>query len=238
MTANEMSERTLILADKLYQYGSPGYDDYSMGKILTDAQLNVVSRAVPRFESSERLRANLEQYLRSASITGGTISQSSSQVGVHTNGTFYDMPTDYFLAVEESCDTASKTDILVRPVKHDFYIKNRNNPYKKPTTDDGVEVFWRMDFSRETHAVGVTPASAKREEIITDGTTITDYKVRYLITPPDIVVDTVTTTNQVHSILDNTLHPEIVREAVRILTGATEPEEYQISDKEEKENRS
>ena len=42
--------------------------------------------------------------------------------------------------------------------------------------------------------------------------------------------------NQRHCILDESLHDEIVDEAVKIAVAATTPEVYQISDKEQKEN--
>ncbi len=233
MTANEMKDQLLILIDKIFQLAAPAYDETAISKILTEAQHRVITKDIPRFESSERVRANLEEFIKEA-----TVSASSSQTGVHTNGTFYDMPTDFFLAVEERANTAAVTDIKVKPIKHDFYIINKSNPYKQPNIASTTEVYWRMDFSRETHAVGVSAATPKRVELITEGTAVTSYKIRYIVSPPDIVVDTITVSNQVHSILDENVHYEIVREAAKIIKGSTEPEGYEIASKEAQENKS
>jgi len=178
----------------------------------------------------------LEQFIENASVGGGTITVSSDQTGVHPNGTFFDMPEDFLYAVEEALitTTSSGEEITVLPVRHDYYRANIRNPYKKPYTN----LAWRMDFSRATHSVGVTEPSSKRTEVITDGANITDYRVRYLISPPDIVCDEVTPANQIHCILDETLHDEIVDEAVKIAVAATTPETYQIADKESKDNES
>jgi len=236
MLANEMRNQVLLLVDKFFQHASPDYDDASISDILTEAQFRIVSLDEKSFEDSEVVRRNLEQFIKNASISDGTVSKSNSQVGIHPNGVFLDLPDDFFLAKEETAKTAISNEILVKPVKHDFYIKNINNPYKTPNILPGTEVFWRMDISRQTHEQPGQVATSKRTEIITEGTTIVDYRVRYLITPPDIIVDRITESNQRHCILNLAAQYKIVRTAAKILTGATEPEKYQITDKEEKEN--
>lgn len=237
MTSNEMKYHFLLLFDKLFELAAPAYDETQISAILTDAQMRVASRNGQLFERTEKKRRNLEQYIKSASVGEGTVTVSSNQIGVHENGVYFDLPDEFLVAIEESVEIGGEKEILVKPVTHDFYLKNYRNPYKKPNIEEGTEVIWRMDISRETHAEGTSSASAKRAEIITEGSAITDYVLRYLITPPAIVVDTITPTNQRHCILDDTLHYEIVREAVKIATGSVEPELYQISDKEEKENQ-
>jgi len=236
-----MKYHFLLLYDKLFEFGAPAYDEIQISSILTDAQLRVATRNEQLFERSEKKRRNLEQFIKTGSISEGDVAVSASQVGAHVNGTYLDLPADFLLAVEESVEigTLGAEEIVrVKPVQYDFYLKNVNNPYKKPNLETGTEVVWRMDVSRQTHAVGTTSATPKRTEIITEGTDFIDYIVSYLITPPDILVDTITPANQVHSILDDTLHYEIVREAVKIASGATQPENYQITDKESKENQS
>lgn len=159
-------------------------------------------------------------------LTSG-LGKSAAQGGVHPNGIFLDMPSDFLYAVEEAVKTTTGTsEAWVRSVKHDEYLANINNPYKKPYKD----LVWRMDISRAQIADGtLILASAKRSELILDGVIDLDYyRIRYLATPPAIVVDEFDPTNQKHCVLDETLHREIVDEAVVIAQAAAQKESYQI----------
>lgn len=244
MTANEMKYNLLLFYDRMFEYAAPSYDDRQISAVLTKAQLRIFKRFyMPNrnkfgegFEDNEKRRRDLEQFIQNASISDGGISTSISQVGAHPNGTFFDMPGDFLYAAEEALVTSTSNgeEITVLPIRHDYYRANIRNPYKRPYSN----LAWRMDYSRQTHGEGTTDGTPKRTEIITDGATITDYRVRYLTSPPDIVVDEVNPLNQVHCILDVVLHDEIVDEAVKIIRAATTPETYQIADKEQKENES
>lgn len=243
-TANEMKFALLLYYDKMFEYGSPAYDDRQISTILTKAQLRVFTRYyMPNrnkfgegFEATEKRRADLAQFIEAA-----VLSASSDQVGVHPNGVFYDMPDDYLYTIEEALVTSDSDpkEITVLPIEHDYYRANINNPYKKPYAN----LAWRMDFSRLDHGEdggdALTGRTAKRTEvIIKESSTISNYRLRYLMTPPDIVCDEITSTNQRHCILDDTLHDEIIDEAAKIAKAATMPEEYQISHNEQKENES
>ena len=92
------------------------------------------------------------------------------------------------------------------------------------------DLVWRMDMSRATHADGTDiQSSAKRTElIIPTGYKLVEYRTRYLAMPPAIKVDEFDPTQQKHCVLDETLHREIVDEAVAIAQAAVKKEEYQI----------
>lgn len=247
MTPNEMKYNMLLFYDKLFEYGAPDYDDRQISAILTKAQIRVFKRHyMPQankfqmgFEQSEQRRRDLEQFIKNASISNGEITESAigEQAAVHPNGTLYDMPSDFLYAIEEALvtDVSAPEEITVVPIVHDYYRANIRNPYKQPYKN----LAWRMDYSRETPADGTSDPSSKRTEIITDSTsTISEYRVRYLISPPEIIVDVVNAANQKHCILDATLHDEIVDEAVKIAKAATMPDEYQIAQIEQKESES
>ena len=174
--------------------------------------------------------------------TSDAMHPSTEQDGIHPNGVFFDMPDNYLYAIEESLITTASTpnEIKVLPVEHDYYRPNLKNPYKKPF----ASLAWRMDYSRfdygEDGDDALTGQTSKRNEVIVEGTTpvtsILSYRVRYLRIPPDIVCDEFVTSNQRHCILDESLHDEIVDEAVKIAIATTTQESYQIADKEQKEN--
>ena len=247
MTANELKYGFLQKLDKDFQYGAPAYDDVGISNWLTKGQLVVLKKYYKAgddgfsFEDSEYTGKALQELIRSASLVGGTIIASSSQVGVHQpNGTFYDLPTDFYLAIEEGAITGdSVNEACVNPMTHDAYFINRENPYKKPSPS----VVWRMNFSRADHGEdggdAFTGRTNKRIELIVRDKAskpITDYRLRYLSYPPAIVCDEFTVANQRHCILDEGLHDEIINEAVKMATAAVKPEEYQIAAIENKEN--
>jgi len=247
ITANQLKYDLLLYFDKMFEYGAPSYDDKQISRILSKAQTRVFRRYYKPskdgykagFESSEDTRSALKELLRSASISNGTISASSSQIGVHPEGTFYDLPEGTLYLVEEAATTAETSgEVWVKPITHDEYI-NVRNPYKTPYK----YIVWRMDFSREDHGedggdsfTGLT--QPRVELIVKDKATypITDYRIRYLSTPSDIVCDELVPANQRHCILDEMLKYEIIDEAYKIATGATNIEEYQIANAENSEN--
>ncbi len=158
-----------------------------------------------------------------ASLEG--LRPSSAQLGVHPNGVFFDLPDDFLYSIEETAKlTGGTKEVIVKPIKHDSYIANINNPYKQPCS----WLVWRMDFSRATDALGESSASAKRTELIHDGSGLISYRMRYLRFPPEIVVNEFDPTQQKHCVLDSVMHEAIVTEAVKIAQAAVKPQEYQI----------
>ena len=225
--------------DSLFEFSAPAYDDRHISYLLTEAQWRVfLSRYNPMadkyqkgFEGSEQRRRDLEQLIRSASIT----TQSASQVGKHPGGVFVDLPDDFLYSVEEGVtlklnNTSTGYESWVKPVRHDEFLSNINNPYKKPYKN----LVWRMEFSRADHGEDggddFTNRTSKRTELVLPtGYTLGSYRVRYLAIPSKIVCDELTPANQKHCILDETLHREIVDEAVAIAKAAVKPEEYKTS---------
>lgn len=158
----------------------------------------------------------------------GGLGKSMYQGHTHPNGVYLDLPDGFLYAVEESAQftPASALEIPIKPVKHDEYLPNIQNPYKKPYAN----LIWRMDISRGQFAQGtVQEASLKRTELITDGVNpLSYYRVKYLSLPPEIICDVYYPENQKHCILDETLHREIVDEAVTIANAAAKQGDYQI----------
>jgi len=255
MTSNEMKFNFQLKFDSLFEFSAPAYDDRQISYLLTEAQFRVfIKRYNPLankyqkgFEADEMRRRDLEQLIKpalydSSDPTGvglpdgvDAITESVQQGGVHPNGIFFDMPNGFLYAVEEAVKIEGEPkEAWVRPVKHDEYLANINNPYKKPYKD----LVWRMDISRYQQAEGTSVvATAKRTELILpEAATVDQYRIRYLATPPEIVVDEFDPTNQRHCILDETLHREIVDEAVVIAQAATQEEKYQIGVNEQQRN--
>jgi hypothetical protein len=240
MLANEMKFNFMLKYDALFEFSGPAYDDRQISYILTSAQTRVfmdryyapANKNQRGFEADEKKRRELEQLIKNASISAGDITDAGT-TGAHPNGNFYYLPSAFLYAIEESAKlTGTTVFVPVKPVRHDEYVANVNNPYKQPFAN----LVWRMDYSRVSDPIGnIVEATwegttKKRIELITHtGASINDYRLRYLRMPPNIVVDEYTPANQVHCVLDKSIHETIVDEAVKIAKAAVKPEEYQIA---------
>jgi len=223
MTAAELSYQFFLAYDKAFEGASPGYDDKQVSTWLTQGQYRVFHKYLPIFENSEMARRALEPLIKHTDIT-------SFATGVHPNGFYADLPVDFMYAVEEAVKgTALSVESTVVPITHDFYMKNIGNPYKQPKLEGKIDdTVWRMDIGSDT--------STKKTELITDGTTLANYRLEYLQQITDIVVDELIPANDVDPILDSTVHNEIITEAVKIAVAATKPDEYQIASAENNSN--
>ena len=255
MEANAMKFNFMLKYDAMFEFAAPAYDDRQISWLLTTAQNRVFldkyytpsNKYGLGFEADEKRRRDLEQLIKDASwehpntVVNG-LKPSTSQVGVHPNGQFFDLPANFVYAIEEAVVTAAIPDkeVPVKPVTHDIYLANVNNPYKRPYAN----LVWRMDYSRQVDAEGDpnnggTIATAKRTELITAGgveNAIKKYRIRYLRMPPAIVVDEFNPTKQKHCVLDDTLHEVIIDEAVKIAKASVKPQEYQIAQVEKSES--
>ncbi len=232
MTVQDMKQEFLILYDKITNFDAPGYEDTEISVFLTKAQERVVLSRIRSignkyregFEESEIRRIELQELVKGVAITA----LSTSQANVLPYGYFYDLPADFQFAISEEVTTAS-TDhcknnlrLRVKPTTHDEYSINVKNPFKKPNI---LRYVWRLNYQGD------------KCELITDGTfTINTYHLRYLKTLRPIVIGTGTVDGAIGPLdceLNKILHKMIVDEAVKIATGITDPEKYQLKSVEQ-----
>jgi len=117
--------------------------------------------------------------------------------------------------------------VPVKPITHDEYIVNIDNPFKQPTyKDEGL--VWRIDYTKSP--TYMTTVSNRHELITNKDFMVVRYNSRYIKRPDAIVVDTVNISNQVNCKLDESTHLEIVDIAVRIASGITDPNTYKLKD--------
>jgi hypothetical protein len=204
--------------DKITNFDSPGYEDTEISVLLSKAEERFFlqnyaghNKLQEGFEETEKRRKDLNELVLNAELTSTSV--SSSQTGTLPNGVFYDLPTNFLYSIKEEVTVSSDdacvngTRIKVKPITHDEYTVNIENPFKQPYD----ELAWRIDYSRENST------SAKRHELITDGSySVTTYHLRYLKRLPGITVDRTTTTNQVDSALDESTHRRIIDIAVEL----------------------
>jgi len=228
MTANEMANELELKLDRSDSFGSPGYEDFELSSVLTEATNfyvkkfydEVNNRKGKGFEEIEIRNQGLAALIKDAA----SLPVSASQVGVLSNsniqGKFFDLPSDHMYTIFEEC-VIDKTECAttypiyayVLTIAHNEVQRFNWSKYKKPFYKSyGDSRVWRIEYSRQTSGINpLQPATAKRHEVLTDGTfNIVTYHMRYLKNPSNINVDRDTPANQQNCELDESTHRVIV----------------------------
>lgn len=239
MTAVEMDTLLLIEYDRVSNSDAPGYTVQERSELLSAAQEELVHHIYNPLaneyhegaEETEFSLADLQELVNDAVLT-----VSADQTGVLTHGKFFDLPVDHYLTLMENATITSNTvaeggsgcytgtELRVKPITHDEYTINRNNPYKQPKED---ELIWRL------------AKAGRKFELVTDGLfTVDSYNMRYIKKPNPIIVDASVTVDGVTGIqnceLNDITHRRIVAYAVRKASAITDPQMYQLKQQEQK----
>ena len=230
MTANEMGVLLELKLDRSSSFGSPGYEDFELTSVLTEAEYLFVKKFIDRknnrkgesFEETEVRNQGLSALIK----RGAMLPVSSDQTGTLTNGKFYDLPEFFMYTILEEAGI-DKTDcddnnIIadIRVIGHDEVSRFKRNKYKKPYFKPYDEALvWRLVFSREIDGyLDISTRTSKRHQLVTDGTfDVSNYSINYLRSPKGIIVDSNVVGNQRNSILDDSTHDTIVDIAVSLM---------------------
>lgn len=245
MTANQMANELELKLDRSDSFGSPGYEDFELSSVLTEATNFYVkkfydemnNRKGKGFEEIEIRNQGLAALVQDAA----SLPVSASQVGVISNnsleGKFFDLPTDHMYTIFEECtidktecDTTNPIYAYVTIISHSEMQRFNWSKYKKPFYKSyGAGRVWRVEFSRQISGINPSaPATAKRHELLTDGTfNITAYHMRYLKNPSDIVVDRNSPGNQKNCELDESTHRVIVDIATDLMMQRVQEQKIQ-----------
>ena len=245
MTANQMANELELKLDRSDSFGSPGYEDFELSSVLTEATNfyvkkfydEVNNRKARGFEETEIRNQGLAALIKDAA----SLPVSASQVGVITNkllkGKFFDLPSDHMYTIFEECiinkTECSTTDPIyayVITVGHNEIQRFNWSKYKKPFFKSyGDSRVWRVEYSRQTSGINpAAPATAKRHELLTDGTfDITTYHMRYLKNPSDIIVNRTTPASQQNCELDESTHRVIIDIATDLMMQRVQEQKVQ-----------
>jgi hypothetical protein len=230
-TANEMADDIESRVDRASSYSSPGYEDFELTQVLTEAEEQYVKQFISKlnnrkghgFEETEIRAQGLSALLINADLTA-----SATQTGVLANGVFYDLPSTFMYSVHEDitidkthCVTSASIIADVRTVAHKEISRWRINKYKKPYYNEYEARVWRLVYSRvdDGHDTTTLSRSEKRHQIVTDGTfTVSAYNMTYMQKPKGIIVDrSAGGTTDRNCILDDSTHDIIVDIAAGLL---------------------
>jgi hypothetical protein len=228
MTANQMADELELKLDRSDSFGSPGYEDFELSSVLSEAQVLYVkkyfdelnNRKSKGFEEIEIRNQGLAALVKDAASCPVSASQSGVIVNTSVVGKFFDLPLDHMYTIYEEC-ILDKNDCLdnqpivayVVPIAHNEMQRFNWSKYKKPFCRPyGSGRVWRSEYSRTTS--GILPSAAatnKRHELFTDGTfNIVTYHIRYVKNPENIVVDRNNPTNSRNCELDDSTHRVIL----------------------------
>ena len=140
----------------------------------------------------------------------------------HPNSKVFRLPSNMMFAIEEAIllqkfGISHVRETVVKPVTHDEYVINKNNPYKLPYED----LAWRLDSGGNSMIT-----NNKQTEIVYDTNyDIYYYRLVFVAQPPAIVCGD----NPVNCILNENIQGDIVDEAVLMASAAVKQENYQIN---------
>lgn len=156
-----------------------------------------VDRWYSMYEMNEASRKRLNSLVKSKKLTSvDFINENVAGVKNLPNGTFIELPDDLRYTVKEEVKLEnSVTYHKVIPINLDYYNQHILNSFKKPYN----RLSWRIDIGRDIH------------EIITDGSTISEYFIHYIKNPVYISISSNTSTD-----INPDFHEEIIDKAVDI----------------------
>lgn len=227
MTTQEFSNEFDVLYNNIMSNQAPGLDEYEKSVFLTKAQSEILKNYFnPKgnkynegFDESEKRQIDFSTLIKAVMPTAYV---GSSYVKFDDRSQLFQMPSDILFVLNETAlNTVDEVNRLINivPINFDEYSRIMSKPYKQPLKNQG----WRLFQSTG----GVDFIS---EVIVKTGSTLTNYKVRYVRRPKPIILTNLADTYSNVSIeglttiteceLDPILHPEILQRAVELAKAA------------------
>ena len=246
MTANQMADLLEEKLDRADSFGSPGYEDFDLSSVLTEAQQlfvkkffdEVNNRKGKGFQEIEIRNQGLAALIKDGNLLTASADQTGTLSNNYIVGKFFDLPIDHMYTIFEQCtidknECGTEIPIIgyVITIAHNEIQRFQWNKYKRPYyKDDGSCRVWRSEYNRFISGKDDYAAKTdKRHELFTDGTfEITNYHMRYVKNPEDIVVDRTDPNNQENSELDASTHYVIVDIAADLLMQRTKDQKLPI----------
>lgn len=227
MTTQEFSNEFDVLYNNIMSNQAPGLDEYEKSVFLTKAQSEILknyfnpkgNKYQEGFDESEKRQIDFSTLIKAVNPTAYV---GSSYVKFDDRSQLFQMPSDILFVLNETAlNTVDGVNRLINivPINFDEYSRIMSKPYKQPLKNQG----WRLFQSTG----GVDFIS---EVIVKTGSTLTNYKVRYVRRPKPIILTNLADTYSNVSIeglttvteceLDPILHPEILQRAVELAKAA------------------
>ena len=192
MDVQEFSDRFDILYNGIANNSAPALDAFEKSYYLSKAQLQLVlnyfnpkgNKYQTGFEGSTIRRGDLKNLIVGATATDVN---TLNKPGLSSTSQFATLNDDILYIIQEQAKVRHVDDdpcynnkyIKVKPVTHDEYNIQIENPFKRPDNT----IIWRLDYQS-------TGSGSIVELIPGTGFSITEYAYRYIKFPdPIILVD-------------------------------------------------
>lgn len=211
MTILEQHQSFKFGMDKLDSLNYPNFLEEEIDLLLNQAQDRFVKQRYSRNnikrESFEETQKRTED-LKNITINALIVPTPNAVDNIDPNAVFVTLPTDHLFIIQERADivytdctnTAITQTVEVKPIQHSEFSKLILDPFRKPSRS---KVLRLMENGRV--------------ELISDGSQIINYRLRYIKQP--IAVNLGTSTN---CELSDYTHQEIVNLAIQIALEGTE----------------
>jgi hypothetical protein len=202
MTALEMQKAFQLKTSKYSVLEGVEFKTSELNQLFNEAQLKLVELLYARFEFDEVVKKYLSRLVSVITLTDPTNNSTHTTIPYSEE---WQIPANIkYIVFEEVTYNVKGSRIEVKPISHSYYVKNKSNPFKKPSN----KLVWRLD-SRAT-VVG-THNITRHILIKHENTPIEQYFIGYLREPSLIKIE-----NNNGSELHPQTHQNIVDMAVQI----------------------
>lgn len=229
MTTQEFSNEFDVLYNNVMSNQAPGLDEYEKSVFLTKAQDEIIkdyfnpkgNKMQEGFDGSPKRQIDFSSLVMAVEPTPFI---GNSYIKMDDRSILYSMPSDIlFILNETAINSVNGISRLISivPLNYEEYSRFLSKPYKQPLKNQG----WRL-----IQSVNSNDTPFITEIIVKNGSTISNYKLRYLKRPSpiiltdledsysDVSIDGYTT--EMPCLLDKILHPEILQRAVELAKAA------------------
>ena len=238
MNIPEFSTQFDILYNNIMSNNAPGLDEYEKSVCLTKAQMELVknyfnplgNKYKTGFEQSIKRLTDFSTLILAVNLNPASVSQSYKDYSKFDDRSIvYAYPKDFLFAIN---DTATETEkdgtvrkITIASIDFGTYTRLMNKPYKQPHKDQAWKLFVNP-VDMDNYDLDEVP-TVYFEVITHEGSTIGNYKLRYVRKPRPIILEDLSLTGTSingetaprTSELNPEMHDEILQRAVEIAKG-------------------
>lgn len=214
MNLDEFYNEFNLAYNNLSSNQAAGLNFYEISVYLTKAEYALVDALYKEFETSEEARRKLANIVVTQQL-GKIINLSSTDFIFPDNTVAFNLPSNLRYIINEKLKMSDSADRCIRgklidvtPASHDEVDRLIRNPFRFNNTKA-----FRLDTSKDNNPY---------VEIITKDKNVAYYQIRYIKTPPPIVLEDLGTdsvegvSTKSECVLQESLHKQIVEIAAKM----------------------
>jgi len=221
MTTAEFSVEFDVLYNNIKSQSAPGLDEYEKSVFLTKAQEEIIknyfnpksNKLGEGFDGSEKRQIDFSEITKVSLVTATPT--PGTYVGIDDRAQLFLLPNDVWIVVNEQITVKEGVNtykVTVRPINYREYDRLISKPYKEPLKRE----CWRFIQGNSETPVAPNGQQLVSEIVTKSGTTVDEYRLRYIKKPQPIILANLSTwnlsINGVTAVTECELNPIIHRE--------------------------